>query len=87
MCQVALHITNTSDNNELTFNYYSKQLQLPVVWRYVCVTDVFKIMQTINSGNRKFYVIHFIYFSSMETDINFLLVFSLLGSWSVTLRL
>ena len=30
-------------------------------------------MQTINSdsGNRKFYVIHFIYFSSMETDINF----------------
>ena len=39
-------------------------------------------MQTINSGNRKFYVIHFIYFSSMETEINFLLVFSLLGSWS-----
>ena len=41
-------------------------------------------MQTINSdsGNRKFYVIHFIYFSSMETDINFLLVFSLLGSLS-----
>ena len=86
MCQVALHFTNTSDINELTFNYYSKQLQLPV-WRYVCATDVFKIMQTINSGNRKFYVIHFIYFSSMETDINFLLVFSLLGSWSVALRL
>ena len=44
-------------------------------------------MQTINSdsGNRKFYVItSYIYFSSMETDINFLLVFSLLGSWSCT---
>ena len=38
-------------------------------------------MQTINSGNRKFYVIYFIYFSSVETDIIFLLVFSLLGSW------
>ena len=37
-----------------------------------------KIMQTINSD----YVIHFIYFSSMETDINFLLVFSLLKNWS-----
>ena len=41
-------------------------------------------MQTINSDseNGKFYVIHFIYFSSVQTDINFLLVFSLLGSWS-----
>ena len=41
-------------------------------------------MQTINSdsGNRKFCVIHVIYFSSMETAINFLLVFSLLRSWS-----
>ena len=39
-------------------------------------------MQTINSGKRKFDLVHFIYFSSVETDINFLLVFSLLGSWS-----
>ena len=41
-----------------------------------------RIMQTINSDseNGKFYVIHFIYFSSVETDINFLLVFSSLGS-------
>ena len=41
-------------------------------------------MQTINSDseNGKFYVIHFIYFSSVQTDINILLVFSLLGSWS-----
>ena len=39
-------------------------------------------MQTINSGNRKFCVIHFLYFSSVETGINyFLLVVSLLGSW------
>ena len=31
--------------------------------------------------NKKFYVIHFIYFSSMETDINFLLVlFPCLGA-------
>ena len=27
----------------------------------------------MNSGNWKFFVIHFIYFSSVETDINFLL--------------
>ena len=32
-------------------------------------------MQTINSG------IVMIHFSSMEIDINFLLVFSLLGNW------
>ena len=37
-------------------------------------------MLTINSGNRN--VIHFIYFSLVEIDIYFLLVFSLLGRWS-----
>ena len=36
----ALHFINTRDINNLTFNYYWKQLQLPV-WRYICVTDVF----------------------------------------------
>ena len=37
-----------------------------------------KILQAINSGNRN--VIYFIYFSSVEIDINFLLVFPCLGA-------
>ena len=35
-CEVALHFINTWDINDFTFDYYWKQLQLPV-WRYVCV--------------------------------------------------
>ena len=37
-----------------------------------------KILQAINSGNRN--VIYFIYFSSVEIDINFSLVFPCLGA-------
>ena len=39
-CGVALHFKNTWEINDLTFEYYWKQLQLRV-WRYVSVTDVF----------------------------------------------
>ena len=39
-CEVAFLFTNTWDINDLTFQYYWKQLQLHV-WRYICVTDVF----------------------------------------------
>ena len=38
--EVALHFINIWDINDLSFDYYWKQLQLPS-WRYVCVTDVF----------------------------------------------
>ena len=37
---VAIHLINTWNINDITFDYFWKQFQ-PPVWRYECVTDVF----------------------------------------------
>ena len=60
-CEVALHFIKilVRDINDLTFDYYWKQFQLPVS-SYVCVTDVFIRVALLVIDYHALYLQHFL---------------------------